>query len=227
MKRILLSICLLGLFFSLTAQDKVLRNSLSLNFASSFRNLGVITPIEPPSRFVFPGLEYRYDYGERLSLRAGLDYLPLLSYELRDAGSTSFVRNSARGLHLTSGIQYRFWGDDFSKHFRAYALADLVLGRQWVERVGSFDTFTTLVEEHTEWLVVHASLAWGLGVEYLPIDRLVIRAEFALSVGLNRNQLIDRLEDDTTEFGFFPQAEQTPFLINTSPFTELSIGWRF
>lgn len=227
MKRILLSICLLGLFFSLGAQNKVFRNNLSLNFASSFRNIGIPYPIRPPSQLVFPGIEYRYEYSERLSLRAGLDYLPLINFELGEAGSTVFSQTSVRGISLTSGLQYRFWGDDFSEDLRVYALADLILGRQWIDREGSFENFTTLIEEHTEWLVVHASLAWGLGMEYLPIDRLVIRAEVALSVGMLRQQIIDRLEDDTTELGFFPQSEQTRFLINASPFTELSIGWRF
>ncbi len=227
MKKTILSICLLGLFLSLSAQDKVFRHNLSINFASSFRNIGVVTPIEPPSQFVFPGLEYRYEYSERLSMRAGLDYLPLTSYELTNTNSTAFGRYSARGLHLTSGLQYRFWGDKFSKDFRAYAFADLMLGRQLVETMASLETFNGLIEQHTEWLVVHASFSWGLGIEYLPIDRLVLRAEFALGLGINRNQLIDRMEDDTTELGFFPQADETRLLLHTSPLTELSIGWRF
>ncbi|MEL6842192.1 MAG: hypothetical protein AAFP02_03175 [Bacteroidota bacterium] len=228
MKKITLSIVLFGLCFSLSAQDKAFRNSLSLNFVSAFTNIGVSMPVNPPARMMFPGLEYRYEYGERLSLRAGLDYRPQITYRLEVDGTEDFSQTSVRGLNLSSGVQYRFWGDDFSQDFRMYAFGDLILGRQWVENQGSFQVFTgdTLVQ-HVETLSVHASLSWGVGVEYIPISRLVIRAEAGLSGGVVLHQWIDRVEDEQTEIGFFPQGADPRFLINGNLFTELSIGWRF
>lgn len=108
-----------------------------------------------------------------------------------------------------------------------YALADLILGRHWEERHLSFQGAIGLDELHLESLGIHASLGLGFGLEYIPINRLVIRAEFAFAYGYIWQQTIDRLEDNTTELAFFPQETEPRSLVDLALLSEFSIGWRF
>lgn len=231
MKRTILSICLLGLFLSLTAQDQAFHNSLSLNFAGAARNGGDVLPIQPPARLWVPGIEYRFDYSKQFTFRAGLDYQPLVRYGSRVAGSDNFFQRRIRGLNLSSGVQYRFWGDDFLKTFRMYAFGDLILGREWVENRINDQVSRVPLERHTESLLIHASLGLGLGMEYIFLERLVLRAEMAIMSGLHLSEEIDLLQNTTADFGFFPRNVEAGFVTRmpfpSNLFSELSIGWRF
>ncbi len=227
MKRTILGICLLGLFLSLTAQDKAFHNSLSLNFAGVIRNSGADFPFQPLTRSWVPGIEYRFDYGKRLSLRAGLDYQPLVGFGVGVVGSDRFFQTQIRGLSLSSGVQYRFWRDDYSKNFRMYAFGDFITGREWRENRLNDQLARTPLERHTESIGVHGSLGLGLGMEYILLERLVLRVELAIASGIELREEIDLLQNTAADFGFFPRDTETWFRLSPSLLSELSIGWRF
>ncbi|MEL7531472.1 MAG: hypothetical protein AAFN10_09205 [Bacteroidota bacterium] len=231
MKTTLLSICLFGLLVSLRAQDQGFYNSLSLNFAGATRNLTGDFPLQPAENLWVPGLEYRFDYGKRLSIRMGFDYQPLVGYTVGVLDSDNFSDIRFKGSCISVGAQYRFWGDDFLKQFRMYALGDLILGREWVERRASSVTLLnpTPREYHDEALTVNASILLGFGAEYIFCERIVLRVESSIGGGLYLREEVDIIKNLRSDFGFIPQNGELnldgeiPFF----PFSELSIGWRF
>lgn len=228
MKRMILGICLLGLFMRLTAQDKAFRNSVSLNFRNITSNIGADFPYRPAARLWIPGIEGRFDYGKQSSLRLGFDYQPLLSFGLGDVGSDRFFQTSSEGINVRAGLQYRFWGDEFSKNFRMYGFVDLILGREWVERRLNDQLARNPFEMHTESLSISTSLGLGVGAEYILLERLVLRAGGAIIGGVSLREEIDVLQTTTADFGFFPQDAETRFSLNMYLYSyDLSIGWRF
>lgn len=230
MKRITLSIVLIGLCLSMQAQDDQYRNTLSLDFSGPIlATVSLFTPTPPPGTFAFlPSLEYRRAFGERMAWRASFVYQPLSSTTRGVLGSNNFLQTRMQRISFNTGLQYYFGNADFVKNLRLYVFGDIILGRQWSEDRGSFQGGTAdPILSHFETLEIHVALGWGLGAEYSPINRLVIRAELGFGAGLLMWQRIDRLEDELTEIGFLFQRQDPNYSLLLALPMELSIGWRF
>ncbi|MEL6842193.1 MAG: hypothetical protein AAFP02_03180 [Bacteroidota bacterium] len=229
MKRISLSIVLLALCLSMTAQDKQYRNTLSLDFSGpAFAVAGLLFPGQARGPFAFvPRLEYRRAFGERMAWRLSFDYHPLSSTTIGLPGVNNFSETRSKDIYLSTGLQYYLGENDLNKNLRFFAFVDIITGREWSERQGSQMGRVEPIPHHFESLEINAALGWGLGAEYSPISRLVIRAELGFGAGVYMWQQINRLEDEVTEIGFLFQRQDPNYSLLLSLPMELSIGWRF